>query len=307
MFYRELATMIGSGMDIIGSINILSKHADNKKLKTIFFQIKQYLLKGNTLSNALYKFPKLFPEWQINIIKSTEMGGKLEEGLKNIANYLEKKLAARNKIISGLAYPFLLLHLSFILLPLPIIVTKNVSGYIIQVLKTASYFYLFITGMYILRKLWVARSKEGYDTFILNLPVFGSLIKRINLIRFIYVLKYSYDSGVNVIKSWQAAASSCNNSIIKKSLLKGLLIIEKGEKLADAFQQTKVFPGKMLGLIDVGERSGSIDKILEKIALYSEEENKFIINNLVKIIPVVIYLIIAVYITYKIISSYMSH
>lgn len=307
IFYRELATMFNSNLNIIESLDVLSNHIGDHKMKIVATAMKQYLLGGSTLSEALAKFPKLFPEWQVNIVKYTETGGKLKEGLERITGHLEKEYATQKKLIIGLAYPFLLLHLAIFLLPIPTVFTTGLIGYGLEVLKVIVPLYFFFFMIYVFKRLLFLRFKKGYDIFILCLPVFGNLVKRLNLIRFIRTLKCLYDSGVEIIQSWSLAVSLCNNSIIKESLLKGLPVIKQGGELISAFTTSQVFSKKMLGMIAIGEKSGSINKMLEKMALYCEQDNDVIINSLLIIMPVITFIIVAAYIGYRIISFYSNY
>lgn len=307
IFYRELATMINSNLNIIESLDILSNHIGDHKMKIVATAMKRCLLSGSTLSEALAKFPKLFPEWQVNIVKYTETGGKLKEGLESIVSHLEKEYAIQKKLILGLAYPVLLLHLAIFLLPIAAVLTRGLIGYGFEVLKVLVPLYFFFFMIYVFKRLLFSKFKKGYDGFILYLPVFGNLVKRLSLIRFIRTFKCLYDSGVDIIQSWSLAVSLCNNSIIRESLLKGLPVIKQGGELISAFTTSQVFSKKMLGMIAIGEKSGSINKMLEKMALYCEHDNDAIINLLLIIMPVITFMIVAAYIGYRIISFYFNY
>lgn len=308
IFYRELATMINSGMDVIGAMDVLCNYSGDYKMRSVTRMIREYLLSGETLSSALSKLPQLFPEWQINIVRYSEISGRLGEGLERISHYLEKDYDIQKSLIVGLAYPFALLHMAVFLLPLSTLIAGKPINYIYQVLKVVIPLYLFFFAIYIFKKLlYLSWLKKVYDAFILNLPIFGGLLKRLALTRFIRALTCLYESGVNITQGWKIAARLCDNEIIKRTLLRGVPLIEQGRGISDAFAQTEVFSGKTVGMIAAGEKSGSIDKMLEKMATYCEKESDLVMGILVRTVPLVIYVIVAFYIAYRVITFYRGY
>ncbi len=308
MFYREFATMLNSGIDIIKAADIVSTHAKDKELKAISSDIRRHLAGGGTLSEAISEFPQSFPKWHFNIIRHSEIGGKLDEGLFTIADYLQKDYDVQKKLIIGLAYPFILLHLAIFLFPLAQLITGDPLGYFFQVFNVFLALYSIFFLIYLLKRLFYLDSiKRFYDAFILKVPVFGGLYRRVSLARFIRSLKCLYDSGVNITISWQNAVDICTNDFIKQSLLRALPIIEQGGQISEAFDRAKVFPEKVIAMIVAAQESGSLDDILEKIAQYYESENEMVVGVLLVTIPLFFYVMVACYIGYRIISFYLGY
>ena len=307
IFYRQLATMINSGMDVIGSMDFMSEQMRKSKLAGVVSQIRQYLLDGESLSQALAKFPRHFPQEHVYIIKYGETGGTLSTSLERISNYLEKNYDIQKRLITGLAYPFFLLHFAVFALPIPTLFTRG-GNYLVEVLKVLIPLYSLFFLFFLLKKaLCFPRVKKAHDSVALAVPVFGSLIKKSVLMRFIFALKCLYDSGVGIIQSWNIAADVCDNSVIKEKLLKGAPVIEKGDRLSQAFVQTGLFSHSTLGIISTGEKSGSIGQMLGKVADYYEKEYELLLGLIARLLPVIIYITVVFYVGFRIIVFYMGY
>jgi type IV pilus assembly protein PilC len=149
--------------------------------------------------------------------------------------------------------------------------------------------------------------KTGLDGFILGMPMIGNIVRQFALARFVRALQVLSASGVSIISGWQMAAESCGNNPVKSSLLSGLPLLQEGQGLSKAFIQARVFPASMIGLISSAEKSGSIAQTLNTIATYSEKENETAIAVLTRIIPLVVYLLIAAFIGLRIVSFYLGY
>lgn len=308
LFYQELVTLINSGINVMEAMDVLSGDSGNSRLQNIALTIKHDLLSGESLSDSLYKFPGIFPCWHADIIRYSEAAGKLGSGLQKLIDYLEKSADIQRKLIIGLAYPVILLHIAVFLFPVASLFTGGgIFAYIWQVIKVIIPLYSVFFLTYILKKFFGSVFKQWTDSFTLQIPGLGSLIRHLNLAKFIRALQCLYDSGVNVMQGWRMSVEACDNISVKRSLLKGLPVIEKGGQLREAFTASRMFSAKMLGLITAGERSGAIGSILDKIAVYFEKETEMVINTFLSVFPVIAYLGVAAYIAFKVISFYMGY
>ena len=307
IFYQELSTLVSSNISVVEAMDILSKHIGNPSLKKASSQIRQILAQGDSLGIALSDFPRLFPQWHINLIKYSEVSGTLNKGLQKIVDYLEKDYDRQRKLIVGLAYPVIIFHLGVFLLSIPTLISGGVISYLYQVSKILLPAYFLILFIYLLRSLLLAKMKAFHDRVVLSIPFFGKFIKAVHLNEFVRALGCLSGSGLAIVQSWKIAAASCDNMTMQKHLLKGSAVIEAGGQLDEAFSRSGVLSGKMLGMITVGQRSGSINAMLEKIAIYIEKENDIMINLLLTVIPVVVYISVAAYIAYKVISFYLGY
>jgi len=308
IFYRELSQLVGSGVTIIEAMNILSNQAGDFRLKRIAAEMKEYLSGGSSLGDAFAKFPDIFPSLHINIIKYSETAGRPAQGLGSMADYLEKEYAMQQGLIAGLAYPVVLLHAAIFLLPIINAVSCGIGAYILGVLSMLVPIYGFVFLIYAASRMRrFEQFKTAFDSFVLSIPKIGGIVRQFVLTRFIRALQVLSASGVSIISGWRMAAEACGNNVIKTALLRGLPFIENGESLSRAFIETRVFRPAMIGMITAAEKSGSIVGALNSIAVFSDKENETAVAVLVRIIPIFVYLAVAGYIGFRIISFYVGY
>ena len=307
IFYREFATLITAGVDVLEAMRLMGATA-SPALKNAASRIREDLLKGKRLSEAMSRFHRLFPKWHIHLIHYSEHAGKLGQGLESITEYLEKEYENQKKLIIGLAYPVLLLHAAIFLLPIPTLFAGCPTAYVWGVLKYLGPVYLFFFLLFMLKQAMVFPAvKSTYDTMILFVPLFGSLIKRINIIRFMRALKCLHDAGAAITRAWKTSIELCDNTRLKNGLSKGLAAIEAGLPLEEAFRRSLIFPQKVLSMIAVAEKSGSIGSMLNKMAAYSEKENELVMGVLLTTAPIIFYLLVAGFIAFKVITFYLGY
>lgn len=307
LFYRQLATLVSSGVSVIEAMDILSTRMGSRRFKSVVLAIKQYLLEGNSLSDAFAVFPGFFPAWQINLIKYSETGGRITEGLTRLADHLERDYRMQQNIIVGLAYPVVLLHAAIFLLPL-VNIACGIGAYIAGVLRLIVPLYGFIFLIYLSgRMLRFPQFRGIVDGFILGIPVFGNIARQLVLTQFIRALQCLCASGVAIITGWKMAADACGNKVIKDAVMNGLEAIEQGQEISKAFIQARVFSAEMISMITAAEKSGSLVQALNTIATFSEKENETAIAVLVSTIPIFVYLVIAGFIGFRIISFYLGY
>ncbi|MFH1771560.1 MAG: type II secretion system F family protein [Candidatus Omnitrophota bacterium] len=307
-FYSQLAAMIESGMDILSSVNILIKHTKHNFFRVILVKIKQHLSKGETLGKTLSFFPDLFTPWQVSVVSYSEKSGKLAEGLNRIVGYFEKRQKIINNIFIALAYPAFISQIAIFLIPLPRLIEKGRIDYLYGVLKAAIPLYLILFIFVVIAKLIKSPGiRRFYDSFVLDVPFFGNLIKRIELTGFIQAQKCLYDSGAPMVENWKISSAVVGNLILKRSLARGVSVIERGGTLNDAFASAGVFEPEIIGMVATGVESGSIGKMLDKIVNYSESKTDLAMGILLKILPVVFFLAAACSVAYGIISFYAGY
>ncbi len=308
LFYRELARLVGSGIPIIAAMEMLADQPGVPLIQRVAGIIKDSLNRGNTLAGAFAESPDMFPALHVSIMKYAETAGKPAECLDSLAGYMEKEYAMMQTIAVGLAYPVLLLHAAMFLLPIVNAVTCGLGGYL------RGFFGIFIPVYGIVFLIWAAarmqrseQFKTGMDAFMVSIPVIGDLIRRFAFTRFIRALQIMTASGVSIITGWRMSVEACGNNAVKNALFKGLPFLERGEGLSRAFRETGVFPPQMVGMIAVAERSGSIAQTLNTIAVYSEKENETAIGVLTRVVPVIVYILVAGFIAVRVISFYAGY
>ena len=307
-FYRELAQLLSSGLPIVAAMDMLAKQQGYSRLATALAGIRQDLAAGNSLGEAFSHYPQTFPVLHADIIKYSEAAGKLAQGIGSLAEYMEKDYALQQSLIVGLAYPVFLLHIAMFLLPLVNCFGCRSSGYLSGFLSV----FIPVYGLVFLAYLvWRMRANEGFktnlDRFILGVPLFGNLVRQFALTRFIRALQVLCASGVGITSAWKMAGQACGNNAVRDAVLSGLNLLREGQSISQAFISSGVFPANMIGLITVAEKSGSIVQTLNTIAGYAEKENETAVALLTRIVPVVVYLLIAGFIGFRIISFYLGY
>jgi len=293
---------------IIEAMDILSKQGGRSQLNRALAGIRDDLKSGCSLSEAFSRYPDVFPLLHAKMIKYSETSGRLAQGISSLADYLEKEYAMQQSLIAGLAYPVFLLHVGMFLLPLVNAFGCNSNGYLRGFLGIFIPVYGLAFLVYLALRM---RKNEGFkiglDGFILGIPMIGNIIRQFALARFVRALQVLSASGVSIISGWQMAAESCGNNLVRSSLLSGLPLLQEGQSISKAFIRARVFPASMISLIISAEKSGSIAQTLNTIATYSEKENETAIAVLTRIIPILVYLLIAGFIGVRIVSFYLGY
>jgi type II secretory pathway component PulF len=309
VFYEELSTLIASGTNVVEAFNVMSEFLHDTEFKKVALGIKARLAQGNSLAAAMADFSQCFPAWQRNIVKYGELSGTMKTAVANIAEQLRKEYQMRRKLVMGLAYPVLLLHLAIFLLPIASCAGAGggMHAYLPQVFKVIVPLYLFIFAAFFIKNILARVFSYQYDFFIVSFPFTGRLVKAVSLAKFVGVLQCLCAAGVNVIEGWSIAAASCENLFMKGILLRGAGVVKSGGTLGAAFSATGAFDGKTLSLIAIGEKAGTIDAVLGRVAFYAHQENETAMNLILMIIPVFIYVAVAAYIGWKVIAFYSDY
>jgi type IV pilus assembly protein PilC len=307
-FYRQLAQLVSSGVAIVEAMGMLAKQQGYPGFNAVVYAIRQELAAGNSLGESFSHHPEVFPVLHSNIIKYSESAGRLAQGIGSLADYLEKEYAMQQSLIVGLAYPVLLLHVAMFLLPLVNNFGCRGAGYLPGFLSIFIPVYGLVFLIYLVMRM---RKNEEFKTFldrsILGLPVIGKIVRQFALTRFIRALQVLSGAGVGITSAWRMAGEACGNNVIRDSLLSAQTLLQEGQSISQAFIRSGVFPPNMVGLIAVAEKSGSIVQALNTIAGYAEKENETAVSVLTRVIPVFVYLLIAGFIGYRIISFYLGY
>jgi len=301
IFSRQFATMIEAGVPLLRSMNILQTQVDNKALgKALQMAIKD-LERGLTLSEALGNHPKVFPLMYVNMIEAGEVGGVLEEVLERMANHFEKEDEIKEKVKSALTYPtvvftmavlavvFMLIFVlpSFISIYDGMDIELPLSTRIVMGISNGlqSYWYLMI-GIIILiifavrRFLNDPRGRLMWDNYTLKMPVFGELQRKLIISRFSRTLGTLLKSGVPIITALEVVRKTTDNAVMSNSIEKAKKNVRDGQGLAEPLSDSGVFTQMALQMIAVGEETGELDSLLEKISFFYDREVDVTVSKL---------------------------
>ena len=305
IFVRQFATMIDAGLPLVQCLEILGSQSDNAALRKVIFAIKNRVESGSTFSDALKEHPKVFDELFCQLCAAGEVGGILDTILNRLAAYREKSEKLKRKVKGALTYPsivmlvgigvtaVLLLKVTPVFakmfadfgsaLPAPTQFVVDLSAWL------QKYFiYLVITGIAIVAiSVWVYRNPKGreiVDKVTLKLPLFGDLLRKVAVARFTRTLGTMISSGVPILDALDVTAKTAGNRTIEAAIYYTRTKISEGKNIAGPLSDTKVFPSMVVQMIGVGEATGAMDQMLNKIADFYDDEVDNSVNSLTAMI-----------------------
>jgi type IV pilus assembly protein PilC len=294
VFTRQLATMIDAGLPLVQCLDILGSQSDNKAFAAVLMSVKSHVESGATFSEALRKHPKVFDELYVNLIAAGEVGGILDTILNRLSTYIEKNVKLKRQVKSALVYPISILCVAIIViaimlgkvipvfedmykefkgatLPKPTQVVINISHGFVD-----NWYWIFggiaalIIGLTTMYRN--PRGREIFDAGILKFPVIGGVLRKIVVARFTRTLGTLLSSGVPILDSLDICAKTSGNKTVEAAIYYAREKISEGKDLAAPLMETNVFPSMVVQMIGVGEQTGAMDQMLQKIADFYEEE-----------------------------------
>jgi len=326
IFSRQFATMINAGLSLTKCLAILTEQTQNKNLSRVIDQVRKDVEGGSALSEALSKHPKIFQNLFVSMVKAGETGGVLDEVLLRVADHYEREGNLRRKIKSAMAYPMAVFAFAILLmfamitfivpvfekmfeniggeLPLPTQILVNMSKF------TRSYWYLVfavIAGMMYAAKSFIKTEKglEIVDSLKLKIPVFGELTMKLSISKFSRTLGTLLASGVPILSSLDIVAETSGNVIIARDVKSAGVSIKEGETISAPLSESKVFPPMVVQMISVGEETGVLDGMLQKIADFYDEEVTSTVNTLTSLIEPFMILGIGLLVGAMLVSLYL--
>lgn len=326
LFFRQLSTLILAGIPITQAIHILGQNPEQTRLLLILNTLKENIASGKELAVGLRKFPRHFDEMTCSLIQAGEKSGTLDTMLDRIAQHKEKVAHLKSSIKQALFYPCMVLIVAVIvtLVMLTFIVprfaelfqtmhgtlpafTRGVIFLATIVRHSAGIFVLLLIAGWLLffHAKKSPRGRKNIDGFILTLPIIGTPIKKIILTRFARNLATLLAAGIPITEALRTMTHSTGNSIYAHSIQKLAINISIGKQLHFAMQTDKLFPALMLQMVQVGEESGTLEKMLEKTAEFYEADINQFIANLERLLEPMIITILGVLIGGLVIAMYL--
>jgi len=327
IFARQFSTMLDAGVSLIRCLDVLQAQTNNARLRKILMDLSARVESGESLSRSMARHPKAFSQLIIGLIRAGEVGGVLEESLQRIAAFLEKDVQLRRKIRSALTYPVIVLLVAIGILiflvswlvpqfaqlfkelgikemPAPTQFLIDLSA-----LFTQRWYVVIIAVVAILiaYKLFVSTrvGRRVADRVKLRVPVFGPLHHKIVMARFSRTMGTLLASGVPILQAMETVAGVVGNSVVSDAVIESRARIREGEKIADPLQRSKMFPPMVVHMVSVGEESGSLDHMLNKIADFYENEVEMTIASLTAAIEPVMIVLLGVIVGFIVISMFL--
>jgi type IV pilus assembly protein PilC len=326
VFSRQFATMINSGLPILRALAILADQSSNPELAKTLTAIRTDVEQGASLSVAMGKHPKVFNDLYVSMVRSGETGGSLDNTLLRLADMLEKEVKLRGKIKSAMTYPVAVVGLVVLLMTAMLLFVvpqfKSIYGQLggtlplpTRVLLSISdafkkYWYVVLIGVFVGRfffRRWKAtpKGRESVDAAKLRTPVFGPLFHKTALARFSSTLSMLLRSGVPILQALDIVSETVNNKVIAKAVVDVQGSVREGESMAKPLAKHKVFPPMVVQMIAVGEETGQVDTMLEKVAAFYEQEVEASVDALTSLIEPLMIAIIGGAVGAAVIALYM--
>lgn len=326
LFARQFSTMIDAGLPIIQCLDILYSQQNNSTFKKMLKQVKESVEGGATLAEALKKFPKQFDDLFVNMIAAGETGGILDAILRRLAAYMEKAARLKSKVKGAMTYPLVTLAIAVIVLAVILIFVIPVfeemfadfgselpapTQLVVAMSDLVKSKILYLIGALVLfviafKKYHATeKGRDVIDAMVLKLPVFGMLLRKVAVAKFTRTMGTMLGSGVAILEALDIVAKTAGNRTIEKAIYNVRSGIAEGRTMADPLNESGVFPPMVCQMIAVGESTGALDAMLEKIADFYDQEVDQAVDNMTALIEPVMLVFLGVTIGGLVVAMYL--
>jgi len=326
VFTRQFSVMIDAGLPLVQCLEILANQQEHKSFQKILLQVRQDVEAGSTLADAMRRHPKAFDNLYVNMVAAGEAGGILDTILQRLSVYIEKAVKLRSQVRAAMIYPVAVICIAAIVvavillkviptfaalftslgaeLPMPTRVVIYCSNFL------ARYWWAFVAvigaGVFAFRRYYATyKGRRVVDGTMLKLPIIGMILRKIAVARFCRTLATLTSSGVPILESLDITARTSGNAIVEDAILGVRKSVEGGKTIVEPLRESGVFPNMVVQMIGVGEQTGALDAMLNKIADFYEDEVDVAVQGLVKLLEPVMIFILGVIIGGIVIAMYL--
>ncbi len=327
IFTRQFSVMIDAGLPLVQCLEILASQQENKTFQKVLAGTRGAVESGSTLSAAMKQYPKVFDPLYSNMVEAGETGGILDTILQRLSTYIEKNVKLKAAVKSALIYPIGVVSVAAgvitlllwkvvpifatlfaglgVDLPLPTKIVIGLSHFVGSIFGLLI-FVAIVAGVFGL-KIWhdTPSGRLVIDTVILRLPILGILLRKIAVARFTRTLGTLISSGVPILEGLDITAKTSGNAVIERALNKVRKALEEGKSLTEPLKESEVFPGMVTQMIAVGEQTGAMDAMLQKIADFYEEEVDAGVKDLLTAIEPIMIVFLGLVVGGVVISMYL--
>jgi len=325
-FTRQFATMIGAGLPMVQCLDILAQQSEAMEMRNVIAKVKESVQAGSTLADSLSKHKKAFDDLYVSMVDAGEIGGALDQILLRLATYREKADSLTRKVKGALVYPGVIVTVAtgvvFVMLtyivpvfakmfeglgaelPGPTQMVLTVSGFLRGNIVVLFFLLVALVAAY----KFYSRTDSGrlnIDKLKLNAPLIGNLLRKSAVSRFTRTLGTLLSSGVSILDALEITAKTAGNKVIQNAIRKSVLSIAEGETITQPLKESGVFPPMVTQMISVGEKTGGLDEMLQKIADFYDEEVDAAVSALTSIIEPLIILAMGLVIGAIMIAMYL--
>ncbi len=327
IFTRQMATMMKAGVPLVQSFDIVADGLENPSLRDLVLDIKNDVAAGNNFAGALRKHPKYFDDLFCNLVDSGEKSGALETMLDRVATYMEKTETLKKKVKKAMSYPIAVVVVAFIVTVILLIkVVPQFQQMFSNFGADLPVFTQFVVGISEWMQEWwlivifgVAftifafkeikqrspKFRDGLDRFVLKIPIVGEIIDKSSVARFARVLSTTFAAGVPLVDALDSVAGATGNVVYRDAVMKIRDDVASGTQLQFSMKSTGVFPSMAVQMVSIGEESGALDTMLDKVASYFEEEVDNLVDNLTTLMEPMIMAVLGVLVGGLIVAMYL--
>jgi type IV pilus assembly protein PilC len=323
IFTRQLATLIDSGLPLLRGLTVLAKQEPNPVLRGTLGALADSVQGGSTFSEALAQHPRIFNKLYVNMVKAGELGGVLEVVLVRLAEYQEKAHKLKNKIVSAMVYPIIVMFIAVAILvflmlfivpkfeamfaemgtgaELPMIsqIVFGASNFFINpsiwIIPNIVWVFLFFVLVGFLMNMWgkTAKGRRAIDRLKLKLPIFGDIQRKSAIARFSRTLGTLVTSGVPILQALNITRDTAGNVVVSDAIDKVHEAVKEGESIVSPMQTSSIFPSMVISMVDVGEETGQLPEMLLKVADVYDDEVDNAVTALTSILEPIMIVVLA--------------
>jgi type IV pilus assembly protein PilC len=327
IFTRQFSVMIDAGLPLVQCLEILAGQQENKTFQKILNGVRASVEGGATLSASMKQHEKVFDPLYYNMVEAGETGGILDTILQRLSTYIEKNVKLKRAVKSALIYPIAVMGIAAMViilllwkvvpifvdlfnglgvdLPLPTRIVIAMSHFVGSIYGLM--IVVFAIGAGVALKFWYAtpQGRFAIDTVLLKLPVLGLVLRKIAVARFTRTLGTLISSGVPILEGLDITARTSGNAVVERAIAQTRKAVEAGRSLVDPLKETDVFPGMVTQMIGVGEQTGAMDAMLQKIADFYEDEVDAAVKDLLTALEPVMIVFLGIVVGGIVISMYL--
>jgi type IV pilus assembly protein PilC len=326
IFTRQFATMIDAGLPLVQCLEIISSQSENKLLAKTLVQVRQDVEGGATYADSLRKHPKVFNDLYVNMVAAGEAGGILDTILNRLSKHIEKNMKLKKQIKSAMVYPSVIVGVAVVVisvlmvwvipqfakmftdfggtLPLPTVIVISTSEFMQH---NIIYIVMAIAAMvFIFRRFYkTPNGRRLIDSYFLKTPIMGDLIRKASVAGFTRTLGTLISSGVPILDGLVIVSRTAGNKVVEEALMSVKQSISEGKTIAEPLKKTNVFPPMVVQMIGVGESTGALDAMLEKIADFYDDEVDAAVTSLTSLLEPMLMVFLGVTIGFIVIAMYL--
>jgi type IV pilus assembly protein PilC len=327
VFTRQFSVMIDAGLPLVQCLEILAGQQENKTFQKILIGVRGSVEGGATLSTSMKQYEKVFDPLYYNMVEAGETGGILDTILQRLSSYIEKNVKLKRAVKSAMIYPVSVLGIAAAVitlllwkvvpifvtlfngldvdLPLPTRIVIALSNFVGSIYGLM--IFVFAIGAGIATKFWYGtpQGRMMIDGLLLKVPVVGDVLRKIAVARFTRTLGTLISSGVPILEGLDITARTSGNAVVEKAISETRKAVEAGRSLVDPLKETGVFPGMVTQMIGVGEQTGAMDAMLQKIADFYEDEVDAAVKDMLTAIEPIMIVFLGVVVGGVVISMYL--